>query len=134
MKKSVQPLTTILSGRAEAVQSADIRPRIGGVIKEVSFKEGGFVKAGDLLYKIDDATYVAAVEEVHLVVDPDARTGDGDQSEDHDADATHHRQRDGVDQRAELGREAQQDGEQAGDHEQGGRVDARRGHHAGGVE
>ncbi|OLP46676.1 efflux transporter periplasmic adaptor subunit [Rhizobium oryziradicis] len=69
MKKSVQPLTTILSGRAEAVQSADIRPRIGGVIKEVSFKEGGFVKAGDLLYKIDDATYVAAVEEAKAALE-----------------------------------------------------------------
>ncbi|THF47025.1 efflux RND transporter periplasmic adaptor subunit [Allorhizobium terrae] len=69
MKKSVQPLTTILSGRAEAVQSADIRPQIGGVIKEVSFREGGFVKAGDLLYKIDDATYVASVEEAKAALE-----------------------------------------------------------------
>lgn len=63
LSKSVQPLTTVLSGRAEAVQSADIRPRVSGVIKEVSFKEGSFVKAGDLLYKIDDLTYIAAADE-----------------------------------------------------------------------
>ncbi len=69
MTKGVQPLTTILSGRAEALQSADIRPRVGGVIKEVSFKEGSFVKAGDLLYKIDDATYVAAVDEARAALD-----------------------------------------------------------------
>jgi membrane fusion protein, multidrug efflux system len=69
MKKSVQPLTTILSGRAEALQSADIRPRVGGVIKEVSFKEGSFVKAGDLLYKIDDATYVASLDEAKAALE-----------------------------------------------------------------
>lgn len=69
MKKSVQPLTSILSGRAEAVQSADIRPRVGGVIKEVSFKEGSFVKAGDLLYKIDDATYVASADEASAALE-----------------------------------------------------------------
>ncbi|MDO1584831.1 efflux RND transporter periplasmic adaptor subunit [Rhizobium oryzicola] len=63
MKKTEQPLTTVLSGRAEAFQSADIRPRVGGIIKQIAIKEGSFVKAGDLLYKIDDDTYRAAFAE-----------------------------------------------------------------------
>ena len=63
MKKTEQPLTTVLSGRAEAFQSADIRPRVGGIIKQIAIKEGSFVKAGDLLYKIDDDTYQAAAAE-----------------------------------------------------------------------
>lgn len=63
LKKSEQPVTTVLSGRAEAFQTASIRPRVGGVIKQIPVKEGSFVKAGDLLYKIDDDTYLAAVAE-----------------------------------------------------------------------
>lgn len=63
MKKSDQPVTTVLSGRAEAFQTASIRPRVGGIIKEIPVKEGSFVKAGDLLYKIDDETYLASLAE-----------------------------------------------------------------------
>ncbi|MBF2718206.1 efflux RND transporter periplasmic adaptor subunit [Agrobacterium vitis] len=69
IKKSTAPLTTILSGRAEAFQSADIRPRVGGVIKEIAFKEGSFVKAGDLLYKIDEDTYRASLDEAKATLE-----------------------------------------------------------------
>ncbi|NOJ36407.1 efflux RND transporter periplasmic adaptor subunit [Agrobacterium vitis] len=69
MKKSTAPLTTILSGRAEAFQTADIRPRVGGVIKEIAFKEGSFVKAGDLLYKIDEDTYRASLDEAKATLE-----------------------------------------------------------------
>ena len=63
LKKSEEPLTTVLSGRAEAFQTASIRPRVGGIIKDIPVKEGSFVKAGDLLYKIDDETYLATLAE-----------------------------------------------------------------------
>ncbi|MCE6077870.1 efflux RND transporter periplasmic adaptor subunit [Agrobacterium vitis] len=69
IKKSTAPLTTILSGRAEAFQTADIRPRVGGVIKEIAFKEGSFVKAGDLLYKIDEDTYRASLDEAKATLE-----------------------------------------------------------------
>ncbi|MBW8299412.1 MAG: efflux RND transporter periplasmic adaptor subunit [Hydrogenophaga sp.] len=61
MKKGEQPLTTLLPGRATAFQVAEIRPRVSGIIKEIAFKEGGEVKEGDLLYKIEDDTYRAEV-------------------------------------------------------------------------
>lgn len=61
MKKAEQPLTTLLPGRAAAFQVAEIRPRVSGIIKEIAFKEGGEVKEGDLLYKIEDDTYRAQV-------------------------------------------------------------------------
>lgn len=60
MKKAPQPLTSTLPGRAAAFQTAEIRPRVSGIIKEIAFKEGSEVKAGDLLYKIEDDTYRAA--------------------------------------------------------------------------
>ncbi|ODS55064.1 MAG: efflux transporter periplasmic adaptor subunit [Agrobacterium sp. SCN 61-19] len=60
MKKAPHPLTSTLPGRAAAFQTAEIRPRVSGVIKEIAFKEGNEVQAGDLLYKIEDDTYRAA--------------------------------------------------------------------------
>ncbi|KQO73677.1 efflux RND transporter periplasmic adaptor subunit [Rhizobium sp. Leaf262] len=69
MKKSDYPLTTLLPGRADAFQTADIRPRVGGVIKQIAFKEGSFVKSGDLLYKIDDDTYQASFAEAQAALE-----------------------------------------------------------------
>ncbi|MCC2612688.1 MULTISPECIES: efflux RND transporter periplasmic adaptor subunit [Rhizobium/Agrobacterium group] len=69
LQKSEQPLTTVLSGRAAAFQSADIRPRVGGVIKQIAVKEGSFVKAGDLLYKIEDDTYLASAAEAQAALE-----------------------------------------------------------------
>ncbi|MBB5277384.1 membrane fusion protein (multidrug efflux system) [Rhizobium rosettiformans] len=61
MKKESHELTTTLPGRASAFQMAEIRPRVSGIIKEIAFKEGSEVQAGDLLFKIEDDTYRAAV-------------------------------------------------------------------------
>lgn len=47
------------SGRLEAVDRVDIRPRVGGAIQSVEFREGALVKAGDLLFTIDPAPYLA---------------------------------------------------------------------------
>ena len=49
------------SGRLEAVERVEIRPRVAGVIQEVHFREGALVKAGDLLILIDPALYAADV-------------------------------------------------------------------------
>jgi multidrug efflux system membrane fusion protein len=49
------------TGRIEAIDSAEIRPRVGGTITGVHFDEGGLVAKGDLLFTIDDREYRAAV-------------------------------------------------------------------------
>jgi len=41
------------TGRTEAVQSVEIRPRASGYITEVRFQSGQLVKAGDVLFVID---------------------------------------------------------------------------------
>jgi membrane fusion protein, multidrug efflux system len=61
MKTSEYPLTTVLPGRASAFQTAEIRPRVTGIIREIPFKEGSEVKQGDILYQIEDNTYLAEV-------------------------------------------------------------------------
>jgi multidrug efflux system membrane fusion protein len=49
------------SGRLTAVDSASIRPEVGGRITEIRFKDGQDVKAGDVLFVIDPRPYEAAV-------------------------------------------------------------------------
>ena len=55
-------LTTELQGRTSAVLVSEVRPQVGGIIKSRHFVEGGMVRAGQLLYQIDPATYQAAYD------------------------------------------------------------------------
>lgn len=50
-----------LPGRIAALETADVRPQITGVIRRRLFTEGSVVKAGQLLYEIEDAPYRAAL-------------------------------------------------------------------------
>lgn len=60
----VQPrkvsLTTELSGRTAPHMIAEVRPQVGGIIQKRLFTEGSEVKAGEVLYQIDPATFRAA--------------------------------------------------------------------------
>ncbi|MEC9404195.1 MULTISPECIES: efflux RND transporter periplasmic adaptor subunit [Stappiaceae] len=53
-------ITAKLSGRIAASLDAEVRPEVGGIIKERLFKEGTEVTAGDVLYRIEDDLYKAA--------------------------------------------------------------------------
>ncbi|WP_395396530.1 efflux RND transporter periplasmic adaptor subunit [Novosphingobium sp. BL-8A] len=55
------PLTNELPGRVAALETADVRPQITGVIRRRLFTEGSYVKAGELLYEIEDSPYRAAL-------------------------------------------------------------------------
>lgn len=56
------------SGKLIAVDSAEIRPQVSGLIEQVHFKDGQLVKKGDLLYTIDVRPYAAAVAEARAAV------------------------------------------------------------------
>src|SRR5438128_6624047 len=47
------------TGRLEAVEFVEIRPRVSGYITEIHFEAGAIVKKGDLLYVIDPRPYQA---------------------------------------------------------------------------
>ena len=53
-------LTMELSGRTSPHLIAEVRPQVGGIIQKRLFTEGSDVKAGQLLYQLDPATYQAA--------------------------------------------------------------------------
>lgn len=56
------------SGRLEAVERVDVRARVSGAVQAVHFREGGLVKAGDLLVTIDPAPYQADVARMEAQV------------------------------------------------------------------
>lgn len=62
-------LTTELPGRTTAYRIAEVRPQVGGIIQKRLFKEGSEIKAGDLLYQIDPATYQASYDSAEASLD-----------------------------------------------------------------
>ncbi|MBR0716288.1 efflux RND transporter periplasmic adaptor subunit [Bradyrhizobium liaoningense] len=48
------------TGRFEAVEEVQVRPRVGGYVNSVEFQDGTIVRAGDLLYVIDPRPFEAA--------------------------------------------------------------------------
>ena len=48
---------------AEAVQEVELLPQVDGYVKEVLFKEGDIVRAGDTLYVLDGERYQAIVNQ-----------------------------------------------------------------------
>ncbi|MBS0231945.1 MAG: efflux RND transporter periplasmic adaptor subunit [Proteobacteria bacterium] len=56
------------SGRLEAIERVDLRPRVAGQIVAIHFREGALVKAGDSLVTIDPAPYKAEVDRLEGVV------------------------------------------------------------------
>ena len=50
------------TGRIEAVESVDVRPRVSGYITEIHFKAGAVVNKGDLLFVIDPRPYQADLD------------------------------------------------------------------------
>lgn len=53
-------ITTELPGRTSASLVAEVRPQVSGIVQKRVFIEGSDVKAGQLLYQIDSASYQAA--------------------------------------------------------------------------
>jgi multidrug efflux system membrane fusion protein len=49
------------SGRIEAIESVEVRSRVGGYIESVNFEPGSLVKAGDTLFVVDARPFEAEV-------------------------------------------------------------------------
>jgi multidrug efflux system membrane fusion protein len=56
------------SGRVEAVQSVELRPRVSGYIDKVNYVEGDEVKKGDVLFTIDARSYQAEYDRARAVL------------------------------------------------------------------
>ncbi|WP_374472998.1 efflux RND transporter periplasmic adaptor subunit [Arenimonas sp.] len=60
LKAQPVPLTRELAGRTVPFLVAEVRPQATGIVKKRLFEEGSLVKAGEVLYQLDDASYRAA--------------------------------------------------------------------------
>src|SRR5438270_2565217 len=50
------------TGRLEAVNAVEVRPRVSGYLQSVHFKEGAIVRQGNLLFQIDARPFQAEVD------------------------------------------------------------------------
>lgn len=55
--------------KVEAINASDVTPQVSGYIDRVLFKDGSFVKEGDVLFIIDQARYKAAVTAAEAALD-----------------------------------------------------------------
>jgi membrane fusion protein (multidrug efflux system) len=61
-------LTSELPGRTEASRIAQVRARTAGIVLQRVFKEGGDVKAGEVLFRIDPAQFQASYDSAQAAV------------------------------------------------------------------
>lgn len=63
-KSKLQDVTSVDNkiSYVEAINEADILPKVTGTIEKVLFKEGSVVNQGDILFEIDSAKYKAAYD------------------------------------------------------------------------
>lgn len=78
--KQAVPRIVTLPGRATAVQQAEIRPRVDGIITKILYTSGSKVNVGDPLFQLDDASYVATVASDQAAVDKAASAIPTDQA------------------------------------------------------
>ena len=55
-------VNTSLTGRLQPIREAQVRARAAGIVQKRLFEEGGYVRAGQPLFQIDNAPYAAALE------------------------------------------------------------------------
>lgn len=60
LESQAAPVSVELTGRTASYRVAEVRPQVSGIVQKRLFTEGSEVKAGELLYQIDAATYQAA--------------------------------------------------------------------------
>ncbi|MDQ0390290.1 efflux RND transporter periplasmic adaptor subunit [Labrys monachus] len=69
VKRERLAVTEELPGRTSAYLVAEVRPQVGGIVQRRDFKEGSEVKAGDLLYQIDPASYQASYDSAEAALE-----------------------------------------------------------------
>ena len=61
VRREAVPVAIELPGRTSAQLVAQVRARVDGIVLRQEFKDGSEVKAGQRLYKIDPAAYIASL-------------------------------------------------------------------------
>jgi membrane fusion protein, multidrug efflux system len=59
----------VFTARTEAVQSVDVKTRVTGYLTKILFKDGDDVKAGAVLFEIDDRPYKATLDQARAALE-----------------------------------------------------------------
>jgi len=62
LKAQSVPRTAEISGRVVALATAEIRPQVDGIVRSIDFQEGRPIKAGDVLFHLNDSKFKAALD------------------------------------------------------------------------
>jgi membrane fusion protein (multidrug efflux system) len=62
VKPEPMPIVSDLPGRIAPTRIAEVRPQVTGIVLKRVFEQGSLVKEGDVLYKIDPASFRVQVE------------------------------------------------------------------------
>ncbi|HEX6853094.1 MAG TPA: efflux RND transporter periplasmic adaptor subunit [Candidatus Polarisedimenticolaceae bacterium] len=62
------PVTATFPAHIEAVERVEIRPRVAGQLEAVLFKEGAYVRRGELLARVDARPYRAALADAEAAL------------------------------------------------------------------
>lgn len=65
------PVTLGAVGQVESAHSVAVRPQVTGMLDNIAFKDGAYVKAGQLLFEIDPAPFKAMVDEAQATLKKD---------------------------------------------------------------
>ncbi|MFP5349395.1 MAG: efflux RND transporter periplasmic adaptor subunit [Gammaproteobacteria bacterium] len=76
VERKTVPVTLEAIGTIEAEKSVEVRAQVSGILKRVAFTEGQRVKAGDLLFEIEAAPFVAALEQAKAALARDRAQAD----------------------------------------------------------
>ena len=57
------------TGRLQATETVEVRPRVSGYVQSITFADGAIVKAGDLLFVIDPRPYEAVLGQARAQVE-----------------------------------------------------------------
>lgn len=73
VRKNV-PITVQSVGTGEALSNVQIEPQVSGELVGVAFKQGDFVRKGQLLFRIDPAPFQAALDQAKGNLEKDSAT------------------------------------------------------------
>ena len=73
--QKTMPVEVTAVGNVEAISTISIRTQVAGEVQNIHFKEGDFVKKGQVLLTIDPRPYEAALSQAKAALARDKATG-----------------------------------------------------------
>ena len=68
VERGTIPIQLSAIGTGRAFQSVSVESQVAGVVKEVHYRQGQFVRKGDLLVTLDKSPFIATLEQAHAAL------------------------------------------------------------------